>query len=235
MTESASLWSLVVHASWMVQFVLVVLLAASLHSWATIIQKTSAVRSTWRASLEFEGRFWSGVNLGELYRSVSGEGRTSYGTESVFVAGFREFSRLTGQKVGAEALIVGVERAMRIAVGREQQRLESSLTVLATIGSTAPYIGLFGTVVGVMNAFRGLALVQQSTLAAVAPGIAEALVTTAVGLIAAIPAVIAYNRCTARIETLLGRFETFAEEFTTILHRQAYSRSGQNSPGKQQE
>ena len=145
------------------------------------------------------------------------------GMERIFMAGFREFTRLREQNVDADAMMDGVQRSMRVAVVREQERLETNLPFLATVGSTGPYVGLFGTVVGVMNSFHGLANVKQTTLAAVAPGIAEALVTTAVGLVAAIPAVVAYNRFNSKVEQLLTGYEAFADEFSSILHRQVHS------------
>ncbi|MGB0361313.1 MAG: MotA/TolQ/ExbB proton channel family protein, partial [Endozoicomonas sp.] len=147
------------------------------------------------------------------------------GLEHIFKAGFSEFTRLRNQ--GAEdpdAVMEGAQRAMRVAISREQERLEANLPFLATVGSTCPYLGLFGTVAGIMNSFRGLAVVQQPTLASVAPGIAEALLTTAVGLVAAIPAVVAYNRYAAKVEALLANYEIFADEFSSILHRKVYSK-----------
>ncbi len=231
MTESASMWSLVLNASWFVQFVLLMLIAASLLSWVFIVQRSRVLRNARKTAIDFESRFWSGMDLGQLYREIRTDSENGIGMERIFMAGFREFTRLRSKAMEADALMDGVQRAMRVAVIREQERLEANLPFLATVGSTGPYVGLFGTVVGVMNSFRGLAGVQQTTLAAVAPGIAEALVTTAVGLVAAIPAVVAYNRFNARSESLLTSYETFAEEFSSILHRQVHGKVGEKGEG----
>lgn len=224
MADNTSMWALILEAGWFVQLILVLLIGASLISWVFIIQRGCVLRKARRTSIAFEDRFWSGVDLSQLYRDVHKEsaGGSGIGMQRIFMAGFREFSRLQGKGVEGDAMMDGIQRAMRVAVNREQERLEQHLPFLATVGSTGPYIGLFGTVVGVMNSFRGLAGVQQTTLAAVAPGIAEALVTTAVGLVAAIPAVVAYNRYSARVDSLLTSYETFAEEFSSILHRQVH-------------
>ncbi|MGY0217736.1 protein TolQ [Endozoicomonadaceae bacterium StTr2] len=229
MAESMSMWALVFNASWVVQLVLVMLLVASVVSWVMIMQRVILFRNTRRAMVEFEDRFWSGMDLGQLYREVHEEPNQDSGQEAIFRAGFREFSRLRGQ-AGADPDVVmdGVQRTMRVALSREQEKLEKNLPFLATVGSTSPYVGLFGTVVGVMNSFRGLANVSQATLSAVAPGIAEALVTTAVGLVAAIPAVVAYNRFATEVDALLANYETFADEFSGILHRKLHSRSSQS-------
>ena len=225
MAESMSMWALVFNASWVVQFVLVMLLVASVVSWVMILQRVALLRNTRRAMADFEDRFWSGMDLGQLYREVHESPNPDSGQEAIFRAGFREFSRLRGQE-GADPDVVmdGVQRTMRVALSREQEKLEKNLPFLATVGSTSPYVGLFGTVVGVMNSFRGLANVSQATLSAVAPGIAEALVTTAVGLVAAIPAVVAYNRFATDVDALLANYETFADEFSGILHRKLHSR-----------
>ena len=217
------MWALVLNASWVVQFVLLMLVAASIVSWVFIVQRAIVLRNARRSAVSFEDRFWSGMDLSALYREVHADSDPDGGMERIFMAGFREFTRLRGQGVDADAMMDGVQRSMRVAVTREQESLEAHLPFLATVGSTGPYVGLFGTVVGVMNSFRGLGHVQQTTLAAVAPGIAEALVTTAVGLVAAIPAVVAYNRFNARVEQLLTSYETFAEEFSSILHRQVHA------------
>ncbi|MTI13755.1 protein TolQ [Sansalvadorimonas verongulae] len=224
------MWALVLNASWIVQFVLLMLVAASIVSWVFIVQRAIVLRNARRSAVSFEDRFWSGMDLGTLYREVHGDSDPDGGMERIFMAGFREFTRLRGQGVDADAMMDGVQRSMRVAVTREQESLEAHLPFLATVGSTGPYVGLFGTVVGVMNSFRGLAHVQQTTLAAVAPGIAEALVTTAVGLVAAIPAVVAFNRFNARVEQLLTSYETFAEEFSSILHRQVHAQVKKQSP-----
>ena len=225
MAESMSLWALVSNSSWIVLLVLLLLVAASLVSWVMIIQRHLLLRNAGSAMAAFEDRFWSGMDLTVLYREVQNEEHPESGLEQIFKAGFTEFTRLRNQ--GAEdpdAVMEGAQRAMRVAISREQERLEANLPFLASVGSTCPYLGLFGTVVGIMNSFRGLAVVHQPTLASVAPGIAEALLTTAVGLVAAIPAVVAYNRYASRVEAVLSNYETFADEFSSILHRKVYSR-----------
>ena len=226
MAESMSLLTLIGNASWIVLLVLLMLVIASAVSWVMIIQRALLLRITRQSMLEFEDRFWSGMDLTQLYKEIEHEGNDDSGLEQIFKAGFNEFSRLraTGA-TDADAVMEGTQRAMRVAISREQEKLEMHLPFLASVGSTSPYVGLFGTVVGIMNSFRGLAQVQQATLASVAPGIAEALLTTAVGLVAAIPAVIAYNRYAARVDALLSSYETFADEFSSILHRKVHSRS----------
>jgi len=218
-----SVWYLISNAGVLVQLVMLLLLFASVASWALILQRVQVFRKAQQSRLAFEERFWSGMDLGQLYREVAAEPTPFSGMESIFRAGFREFSRLRQQSHDADAVMDGAQRAMRVAFSREQERLEASLPFLATVGSTSPYIGLFGTVWGIMNSFRGLAQVQQATLATVAPGISEALIATAMGLFAAIPAVIAYNRFAARSDALLKNYETFAEEFSSILHRRVHS------------
>lgn len=224
MVEQMSIWSLVVNASVVVQIVMLILVAASLISWVMIFQRLMVFRKARRSLREFEERFWSGVDLGQLYRDVSEAPDNGSGAENIFRAGIKEFTRLTQQpNVDPDAVMDGVQRSMRVALAREEEKLEMHLPFLATVGSTSPYIGLFGTVWGIMNSFRGLANVHQATLASVAPGISEALVATAIGLFAAIPAVIAYNRYSARMETLLAGYDTFAEEFSAILHRRVHA------------
>ncbi|WP_366139439.1 protein TolQ [uncultured Endozoicomonas sp.] len=226
MAESMSLWALVSNSSWMVLLVLLILVAASVTSWGMIIQRGLLIRSARNEMLTFEDRFWSGMDLIVLYREVQQNEHPNSGLEHIFKAGFSEFTRLRNQGTeDPDAVMEGAQRAMRVAISREQERLEMNLPFLATVGSTCPYLGLFGTVVGIMNSFRGLAMVQQPTLSSVAPGIAEALLTTAVGLVAAIPAVVAYNRYAAKVEALLANYETFADEFSSILHRKVYSKN----------
>nr|WP_299730139.1 protein TolQ [uncultured Endozoicomonas sp.] len=221
-----SLWALVSNSSWMVLLVLLILVAASVTSWGMIIQRGLLIRSARNEMLTFEDRFWSGMDLIVLYREVQQNEHPNSGLEHIFKAGFSEFTRLRNQGTeDPDAVMEGAQRAMRVAISREQERLEMNLPFLATVGSTCPYLGLFGTVVGIMNSFRGLAMVQQPTLSSVAPGIAEALLTTAVGLVAAIPAVVAYNRYAAKVEALLANYETFADEFSSILHRKVYSKN----------
>ena len=223
--DQMSMWSLISNASLVVQFVMLILVGASITSWVIIFQRSQLLRAV-RSSLNiFEDRFWSGVDLSKLYRQVSTEPDPDSGVEQIFRAGFKEFSRLSQQQgANPESVMDGVARSMRVAISHEEEKLEQSLPFLATVGSTSPYIGLFGTVWGIMNSFRGLAQVQQATLATVAPGIAEALIATAIGLFAAIPAVIAYNRFAARGENLIARYYTFADEFQAILHRKVHSK-----------
>ncbi|HET8800135.1 MAG TPA: protein TolQ [Marinobacter sp.] len=223
MDSELSVWYLVANAGVLVQLVMLLLALASVMSWALIFQRLQVFRKARQAQLAFEERFWSGMDLGQLYREVNAEPTPFSGMEAVFRAGFKEFSRLRQQSRDADAVMEGTQRAMRVAFSREQERLEAHLPFLATVGSTSPYVGLFGTVWGIMNSFRGLAQVQQATLATVAPGISEALIATAMGLFAAIPAVIAYNRFSAMSDTLLKNYETFADEFSSILHRRVHS------------
>lgn len=216
---------LILGASFAVQFVMALLAAASVVSWAIIFRKSRLLGSTIKATDVFEDEFWSGGDLAALYKSY--EGTSPTGMASVFVSGFREFSRLR-QQVGLSGaqLLEGTRRAMKVAQLRETDRLEQNLSTLATIGSTSPYVGLFGTVWGIMSAFQGLGNVQQATLAVVAPAIAEALIATAMGLFAAIPAVVAYNRYADQVGRLELRDDTFVEEFSTILQRHAGAGQG---------
>lgn len=225
MDSELSVWHLIAQAGPLVQLVMLLLALASVISWALIFQRIQVFRKARRAQLAFEEQFWSGMDLGQLYREVNANPTPYSGMESVFRAGFREFSRLRQQSRDPDAVMDGVQRAMRVAFSREQERLEMHLPFMATVGSTSPYVGLFGTVWGIMNSFRGLATVQQATLATVAPGISEALIATAMGLFAAIPAVIAYNRFSAKSDALLKNYETFAEEFSSILHRRVHDSS----------
>jgi biopolymer transport protein TolQ len=223
--DHMSMWSLISNASLVVQLVMLILVGASVVSWVMIFQRGSSLRAAKRGLDGFEERFWSGIDLSKLYRQAGTDPDPDSGVEQVFRAGFKEFSRLRQQSgVDPDAVMDGVARSMRVAISREEEKIEQGLPFLATVGSTSPYIGLFGTVWGIMNSFRGLSQVQQATLATVAPGIAEALIATAIGLFAAIPAVIAYNRFAARGETLIGRYYTFADEFQAILHRKVHTR-----------
>ena len=225
MTESMSLWSLIANASWVVKGVMLILFAAVFVSWAIIIQRHRVLTAAKNGYMDFEDRFWSGMDLSQLYREVTDE-PAPFGVENIFAAGFREFSRLRQQSnAEPEAIMEGVQRAMRVATVRETEILEHHLPFLATVGSTSPYVGLFGTVWGIMNSFRGLANVHQATLATVAPGIAEALIATAIGLFAAIPAVIFYNRFTTKMDQVVTSYETFADEFAAILHRQVHKKA----------
>lgn len=224
MVEKMSLWSLVANASFLVQIVMLMLMAASVVSWVMIFQRAKFLKMAQQILNGFEEQFWSGVDLRQLYVDTKAKLHANSGVENIFCAGLKEFTRLR-QRTGAdaEAVMDGVQRVMRVALAREEEKLELHLPFLATVGSISPYVGLFGTVWGIMNSFRGLANVQQATLATVAPGISEALVATAMGLFAAIPAVVAYNRYSARAEALANRYETFAEEFSSILHRKVHS------------
>jgi biopolymer transport protein TolQ len=223
MTTDLSMLQLVLDASLVVQLVMLLLLAVSLASWTMIFLKRGALKDARRAADEFEQRFWSGEDLNALYNQVTRRHELS-GLEATFEAGFKEFVRLRRQS-GADpmAVLEGAQRSMRVALGREVDALEGHLSFLATVGSTSPYLGLFGTVWGIMNSFRSLGNVQQATLAMVAPGIAEALIATAMGLFAAIPAVIAYNGFANDVERLHNRYDAFLDEFSTILQRQAHS------------
>ncbi len=223
-SESLSIISLMSDASLLVQAVMLILFIASVVSWVLIVQRSIYQRGAKAALMNFEKRFWSGVDLNQLYRQGSAR-KSVDGVENIFRAGFKEFTRQS-QQPGADPEVVmeGSQRAMRVALAREEEKLEAHLPFLASVASVSPYIGLFGTVWGIMNSFRGLANVHQATLATVAPGISEALVATAMGLFAAIPAVLAYNRFSARAEILSNRYETFAEEFSSILHRQVHTK-----------
>lgn len=226
MATDTSFLGLILQASWIVQLVMLTLLAASVASWAIILRKRTLLREATEQSNEFENSFWSGGDLTSIYRDITASGRSPGNLAGIFEAGFREFRRLRQQSgILPERVLDGSRRAMRAAQMRETDRLEESLATLATIGSTSPYIGLFGTVWGIMNSFRGLGNVQSATLAMVAPGIAEALIATAMGLFAAIPAVIAYNRYADQVSRLELRYDTFAEEFSTILQHYAHART----------
>ena len=224
MTEQLSLWSLIANASLLVQLVMLLLFFASVVSWVMIIQRGLYLRNAAHNLRQFEDDFWSGVDLNQLYDDIRGRDGGE-GLASVFRAGFREFSKLSQQAgVEPDAVMEGAERSMRVALSREEEKLNQHLPFLASVASVSPYIGLFGTVWGIMNSFRGLANVHQATLAVVAPGISEALIATAMGLFAAIPAVLAYNRYSSAADTIFNSYETFAEELSTILHRRIYSK-----------
>ncbi len=212
---------LIAQASPVVKLVMVLLVYLSVMSWYWIFRKWFQIRAARRQTDEFERQFWSGGDLTDLYRQAIHERHRSGAQERIFEAGFREFTKLHGQKSFDPATAIdGVRRAMRATCQREVDDLDAHLAFLASVGSVAPYIGLFGTVWGIMNAFRGLAGMTSVTLAAVAPGIAEALIVTAIGLFAAIPAVVAYNRFAHDTDRLTVRFESFMEEFSNILQRQ---------------
>ena len=223
-SHDLTVFSMIANASIVVKIVMGLLLVASLFSWTYIFMKVFQIRRARAQADAFEREFWSGSDLVGLYQRAASGRYASSGMERIFEAGFKEFLKLKG-RAGSDisALLDGTRRAMKATYQREMDLLESHLSFLATVGSVSPYIGLFGTVWGIMNAFRGLSNVAQATLAQVAPGIAEALVATAMGLFAAIPAVIAYNRFTHDIDRLAGRYESFMEELQNILQRQAHA------------
>ena len=221
MPADLSIIRLVLQASIPVQLVLALLAFASVMSWAIIFNKSALIRRARREADQFETSFWSGGDLAQLYRTVESKGRTT-GMASIFEMGFREFARMRQQgAVPVDQLLEGARRSMRVGQLKEIDRLEHSLSTLATVGSTSPYVGLFGTVWGIMSAFASLGNAQQATLAMVAPGISEALITTAIGLFAAIPAVIAFNRYADQVGRLEVRYNAFMEEFSSILQRHA--------------
>jgi biopolymer transport protein TolQ len=227
LNEGLNPLELVLHASIIVQIVMALLLIASLVSWSIMLRKRSELRRARSDADRFEEMFWSGGDLTAMFRAIDQGRRVTKGMESIFEQGFREFSRLRQQGgIASAQLIEASRRGMRVALLKESDRLEHSLSMLATIGSTSPYVGLFGTVWGIMNAFHGLGNVQQATLAMVAPGIAEALIATAMGLFAAIPAVIAYNRYADQVSRIELRYDTFVEELSTILQRHATAPRG---------
>lgn len=223
--NTLSVVHLILEASFLVQLVMLMLVAASVVSWVMIFQRYQYQRRATEAFTSFEAQFWSGIDLNQLYRQSNTSPEMAEGIENIFRAGFKEFTRLSKQ-VGADsdAVMEASQRAMRVALAKEEEKLEEHLPFLASVASVSPYIGLFGTVWGIMNSFLGLSNVHQTTLATVAPGIAEALIATAMGLFAAIPAVLAYNKFSARAESLLNHYQTFAEEFSAILHRQVHSK-----------
>ena len=217
-----SLLSLVARASVTVQLVMLILLSASVLSWVIIYLKFDVLKNARENAIRFEDQFWSGINLADLYARVKKNADDECGLARIFVAGFTEFIRARKHSTNnAEMMLSGVQRSMKVALAREEERLDAHLSMLATIGSISPYIGLFGTVWGIMRSFIALGSVQQASLAMVAPGIAEALIATAMGLFAAIPAVIAYNRYAERVDRLAISYENFTEEFATILQRQS--------------
>ncbi|GAA6185489.1 protein TolQ [Aliiglaciecola sp. NS0011-25] len=223
MSSNLSFFDLFLQASLLVQLVMLLLLATSVVSWAFIFQRVKVLKLAKTETKKFEDKFWSGVDLNKLYQELSAR-QSVQGMGSLFCAGFKEFVRLrkaTGSST--EATMEGTYRAMRVSLSREVDHLEANLSFLATAGSISPYIGLFGTVWGIMNSFIALGEVQQATLAMVAPGIAEALIATAMGLFAAIPSVIAYNRFSNQVEKLENSYGNFMEEFSSILHRQILS------------
>lgn len=220
MSTDLSLLSLISDASLLVQFVMLILLVISVFSWTVVFKKRTELNEAKKDADAFEDKFWSGNELNKLYEDISARPHSSLGMEGIFEVGFKEFVRLKKTAPESPILLEGAQRVMRISLAREIDKLEESLSFLATAGSISPYIGLFGTVWGIMNSFMALGEVQQATLAMVAPGIAEALIATAMGLFAAIPAVVAYNRYSNQVERLISRYDTFLEEFSSILQRQ---------------
>ena len=222
MEAEMSLFSLVTRASFLVQIVMIILLSASVLSWIIISLKYKALKLAREEAIRFEDQFWSGMNLSDLYQQVKRKARERRGIARIFEMGFAEYIRTCKSKTNPEMMLASVQRSMKVAVAREEDFLDSHLSLLATIGSISPYIGLFGTVWGIMRSFIALGAVEHASLAMVAPGIAEALIATAMGLFAAIPAVIAYNRYAEKVDRLSSTYENFAEEFATILQRQSH-------------
>jgi biopolymer transport protein TolQ len=224
MTTDLSIIELIMGASLIVKLVMLSLVMASVVSWTMIFSKWKILNDARKQADKFEEVFWSTEDLTPLYTRISNKRIKAAGMEKLFEAGFKEFARLKKQKnIDPDAILEGAQRAMRVTLNKEIEILERNLPFLATVGSTSPYIGLFGTVWGIMNSFRSLGSVQQATISMVAPGISEALVATAMGLFAAIPAVIAYNRYSNDVERLINRHDTFTEEFSSILHRFAHA------------
>ncbi len=223
MSNDLSVFHLIINASFVVQFVMFILLAASVISWTFIFYKRKEFRQTLEVTEEFEQEFWSGQDLSELYKKITESEFESEGIEKIFLDGYKEFSRMQQKEASPVIQVESAQRVMNIAMTRELDRLEETLPFLASVGSTSPYIGLFGTVWGIMNSFRALGDVKQATLAHVAPGIAEALIATAIGLFAAIPAVVSYNYFSTRLDKVAGRYELFVDEFVVLLQRQAHS------------
>jgi len=219
-----SVWHLIASADPIVKAIMFILLLASIWSWAVIVQHVLALKGAKREMKGFLGQFWSSKDMGSLYKKIK-QHSADHGLSGIFQAGFRSFLKFNqGGSDKANAVVESVERAMRIAYMRESRRLSHGLSILATIGSVSPYIGLFGTVWGIMGSFKALGGVQQATLSMVAPGISEALIATAMGLFAAIPAVVAYNRLTASSEYLFDEYENFQDEFSGILARELHQR-----------
>ena len=220
-----SIADLFLNASWIVKAIMLLLLLISVVSWAMIFQRSAVLNLAARNSRKFEDKFWSGIDLSKLFSDLNQRAKAVTGLELLFQSGYREFARLRNQDgTSPDAVMDGTHRAMRVSHSREIEKLERNLSFLATVGSVTPYIGLFGTVWGIMNSFIALGSVKQATLAMVAPGIAEALIATAMGLFAAIPAVIAYNRFTNRLQRIETQYENFLEEFSGVLHRKAHSK-----------
>ncbi len=221
MSTDLSLVTLIVEASLLVQFVMLLLVSASVLSWFVIFQKKKLLQHVSKEAKRFEDDFWSGGDLSELYTSLTRRHLEREGMEKIFETGFAEFARSYKTTTDPAFMMASIQRSMKVVLSREEEKLESNLSLLATIGSISPYVGLFGTVWGIMNSFTALGAVQNASLSMVAPGIAEALIATAMGLFAAIPAVVAYNRYAEQVDRLVSRYENFMEEFTTVLQRQS--------------
>ena len=220
MNQDLSIVTLLIHASWVVQAVVALLIGISIASWAAIFRKVVSLKRAQFLNAEFDREFWSGTSLNDLFAGAAQNAKTSGSMERIFASGMREYQKLRERHISdAGTLLDGARRAMRASYQREMDAIESNLSFLATVGSVSPYVGLFGTVWGIMHAFTGLAAMESVTLATVAPGIAEALVATAIALFAAIPAVVAYNRFAHDIDRIANRLETFIEEFSNILQR----------------
>jgi biopolymer transport protein TolQ len=228
MNTELTIWSLVLNATIPVKLVMTALVGLSMFSWVIIVQKWLVLNDALRELTGFERRFWSGMDLSQLFREGSNrqKGNTAMiGMENLFRNGFKEFTRLRQQPgIDSDAVMEGAQRAMRVAMAREEKVLEKHLALLATVASVSPYIGLFGTVWGIMDSFLDIAQESQPSLQVVAPGIAEALIATALGLVAAIPAVLAYNRYASQVDSVIHSYHTFQDEFSSILHRQAHSK-----------
>ena len=220
MNQDLSIVQLLLNASWVVQAVVIVLMLVSVMSWAAIFRKLISLKEVKNLNEDFERDFWSGKSLNELFASAQQNAKSSGPMERIFASGMREYQKLRERRITDSGLLMdGARRAMRASLQREMDAIETNLSMLASVGSVSPYVGLFGTVWGIMHAFTGLAALQQVTLAKVAPGIAEALVATAIGLFAAIPAVLAFNRFSRDIDRVANKLETFIEEFSNILQR----------------
>lgn len=231
MSADMSFFDLVIRASFVVQLVMLALVAASIISWTVIVHKYKLLNRASTNADTFEDKFWSGIDLSELFKGISQRRLERQGMEKIFESGFSEYAKLHKKPGSAEMLLAGVQRSMKVALSREEDHLDRHLSLLATIGSISPYVGLFGTVWGIMNSFMALGAVKHATLAMVAPGIAEALIATAMGLFAAIPAVVAYNRYAEKVDRLCNRYENFQEEFASLLHRQTMNKA-QDNDGK---
>ena len=220
MNQDLSIVNLILNASWVVQGVVALLVGVSIASWAAIFRKIISLKRVQSLNDEFDREFWSGTSLNDLFAAAAQNAKNSGPMERIFASGMREFQKLRERRMADPGILLdGARRAMRASYQREVDAVESNLSFLATVGSVSPYVGLFGTVWGIMHAFTGLASLEQVTLASVAPGIAEALVATAIGLFAAIPAVVAYNRFAHDIDRVANKLETFIEEFSNILQR----------------